>query len=153
MKTLACIMFLMTGTYWQQHEPFEKLLALQGLWRMEKTGGFLFEQWSIQDDQHLQAKSYIIKGNDTTLLEQIQLVKQDQEIFYIPRVTDQNSGQPIAFKLIANNNSNFVFENKAHDFPQRIIYRFVTGDSLVARIEGISNGKEKGSEYYFSRVK
>lgn len=46
-----------------------------------------------------------------------------------------------------------VFENPNHDFPQRIIYRLVTVDSLVARIEGRIDGKERSSDFPYRRAR
>jgi hypothetical protein len=43
-----------------------------------------------------------------------------------------------------------VFENPSHDFPQRVIYRKVP-DGLLARIEGVINGKPRGEDYPFKR--
>jgi hypothetical protein len=41
-----------------------------------------------------------------------------------------------------------VFENLAHDFPQRIIYSRA-GDQLTARIEGPMNGKPAAMEWRY----
>ena len=38
-----------------------------------------------------------------------------------------------------------LFENTAHDFPQRIIYRRDADGSLLARIEG--GAERRGKEY------
>ena len=43
------------------------------------------------------------------------------------------------------------FENKAHDFPQRVIYRRC-GAQLCARIEGVIGGKPQGEEWRYSRA-
>jgi hypothetical protein len=46
-----------------------------------------------------------------------------------------------------------VFENPAHDFPQRIIYRRLSPDSLVARIEGPGpNNTTRGIDFPMRRV-
>jgi hypothetical protein len=44
-----------------------------------------------------------------------------------------------------------VFENEAHDFPQRVIYRR-EGDRLLARIEGKIGGKERSADWIFNRA-
>ena len=44
-----------------------------------------------------------------------------------------------------------MFENAAHDFPQRVLY-WRDGEALVARIEGTIAGKEKSEEWRFSRA-
>ncbi len=45
-----------------------------------------------------------------------------------------------------------VFANPAHDFPQRILYRRVGRDSLVARIEGPRSGQLRGLDFPMRRV-
>lgn len=45
-----------------------------------------------------------------------------------------------------------VFENLAHDFPQRIIYRRRGADSVIARIEGPRNGQTRGIDFPMRRV-
>lgn len=45
-----------------------------------------------------------------------------------------------------------VFENLAHDFPNRVIYRRC-GDDLCARIEGSIQGKARSFEWRYSRLK
>ena len=47
--------------------------------------------------------------------------------------------------------SEVVFENATHDFPQRVIYRKVQG-GLFARIEGVDKGKDKHEEFPYKRV-
>ncbi len=48
---------------------------------------------------------------------------------------------PTQFDLVSLTNSEIVFENPEHDFPQRIIYRLGDDGSLLGRIEGQSNGE------------
>lgn len=45
-----------------------------------------------------------------------------------------------------------IFENLAHDFPQRVIYRRC-GDQLCARIEGTIQSKPRSFEWRYSRLK
>jgi hypothetical protein len=45
-----------------------------------------------------------------------------------------------------------VFANPAHDFPQRVRYRPVGADSIVARVEGTRNGAERGVDFPYRRV-
>jgi Domain of unknown function (DUF6265) len=56
-------------------------------------------------------------------------------------------GRPaVAFKLVASSASRVVFENPAHDFPQRITYER-TGDALTARIETADGRQAMGWTY------
>jgi hypothetical protein len=134
-------------------QPFSALFVLEGTWVMETRKGKLFEQWKKVSENELQGKSYKLNKSDTVLLERVRLHETRNEIFYEPVVQDQNNRQPVSFKLISSEKSKYIFENKLHDFPQRIIYHVITTDSIVARIEGSKNGQSSGSDYYFRRVK
>jgi hypothetical protein len=63
------------------------------------------------------------------------------------------SGQAqAAFPLVRSAPGELVFEDPAHDFPQRVIYRLVEPDRLHARIEGTLEGKEQGVDFHMKRV-
>ena len=57
----------------------------------------------------------------------------------------------MAFRMVRLTEGEVVFENPAHDFPQRILYRQVAG-GLAARIEGRENGKDRAEEFPYRRV-
>lgn len=44
-----------------------------------------------------------------------------------------------------------VWENPTHDFPQRILYNRVAGDTLVARIEGRTPSGDRALEWRMTR--
>lgn len=60
--------------------------------------------------------------------------------------------QPAQLRGVAMPRREVVFENRSHDFPQRIAYRAIGDDSLVARVEGRSRGKERAIELRYRRV-
>jgi hypothetical protein len=57
---------------------------------------------------------------------------------------------PVEFKLRESGDRRVVFENPAHDFPQRILY-WRDGEVLVARIEGTVKGQARSEEWRFGR--
>ncbi len=59
---------------------------------------------------------------------------------------------PTTFALLRQDGKEFVFENLAHDFPQRIIYRRDGEQKLFARIEGSVQGKAKGIDFPMTRI-
>lgn len=62
----------------------------------------------------------------------------------------QKLGGPVtAFKLIKSGDGSAAFENPAHDFPQRILYRRNPDGSLFARIEGNAGGKARSRDFRF----
>ena len=146
---LQCILLVLPICQLQDGKTFRDLKLLSGSWKMESPKRTIVETWSVISEKELDGKSYGVKGNDTTLLERVTLKQTDDGIFYIPVVTDQNQGKPVSFKLISADNLKFVFENKEHDFPKRIVYHIAAKDSIHAWVEG--NGKKY--DYYFLRVR
>jgi hypothetical protein len=60
-----------------------------------------------------------------------------------------NGAAPTEFKAIEICSGKVVFENKAHDFPQRVIYTKGANGTLNARIEGLLKGKLEGEEWTY----
>lgn len=58
---------------------------------------------------------------------------------------------PTEFVLASNADQRAVFENPAHDFPQRIIYER-DADVMIARIEGVMDGRAEQMEWRFTRA-
>jgi hypothetical protein len=135
----------------QQKDVFTQLKQLNGNWKMETAKRTIHEDWTVTGEKEMSSKSYILRGTDTVILEKVKLMENAGGIFYVPAVADQNQGKPVPFKLVSAEQMKFVFENKEHDFPQRIIYHLVSKDSIHAWIEGVKNGKEGRSDYYFKR--
>jgi len=46
-----------------------------------------------------------------------------------------------------------VFENPAHDFPKRVIYRKNGEGTLSARVEGDGTEKEKPQDYHYRLIR
>jgi hypothetical protein len=62
------------------------------------------------------------------------------------------SGRPSAvFTARTATANDVVFENAAHDFPQRVGYKR-DGDSLLAWVEGTTNSKSRRVEFPYRRV-
>lgn len=153
-----CLLFVLTcGVMAQQPvytaNEFKPLHGLNGLWKMDGKRGAIYEEWQVSGDNQLTGRSYKINNNDTLVLEHVVISLQGNAIFYTPVVRDQNNHQPVPFKLISYNNNKYVFENKEHDYPQRVIYELASANDLRARIEGSKGGKEMGSDFNYTRLK
>lgn len=59
---------------------------------------------------------------------------------------------PTPFVLRPGPDGEAVFENPAHDFPQRVIYRRC-GDQLCARIEGLLRGTPTAKSWTYRRLR
>ena len=123
---------------------------LQGCW--QATGGEpgSGENWTSAAGGTLLGVSRTVKGGRTVAHEFVQIRETEPgKLAYIA----QPSGQAQAtFPLAHSSETRVVFENLAHDFPQRIIYRREGTRLLFARIEGEMKGKLKGIDCPMERI-
>ena len=129
----------------------KKLEWILGTWERETTHGMMFEGWKVINESFWEGKSFRLAANDTIILEKLSLVVMDDNLFYVP-VVSHNPG-PVYFRMIEQSADKAVFVNPEHDFPQTIIYRRISDDSLHARIEGKNEGVESSVDFYFRRMK
>lgn len=134
-------------------KAFRKLHALEGVWKMNGSRAVLCEEWKKIGKNYLHNKGYLVKGSDTTVTERVALTRTKEGIFYTSTVEDQNNKKPIVFKMTSATGNTFVFENPAHDFPKRIVYQIVSGDSLHAWIDDAVEGTKKVRHFYYTRQK
>ncbi|WP_340062975.1 DUF6265 family protein [Ascidiimonas aurantiaca] len=136
-----------------QTNDIKKAEWLIGTWENKTPKGSIYETWNKTDDRNILGKSYIIKEQDTLIFETIQLIQEHDGLYYIPTVKSQNNGLPVRFSVKTISNTQMVFENTKHDFPQIISYTKITTDSLVAEISGIKNGLERKQIFPMKRMK
>jgi hypothetical protein len=128
----------------------EQMKWMAGTWKTDIGSGYIIEQWKIINDSTLTGKSFFVQKvrldpptrqqKDTILQETIELAFRNGGWYYIPTVKTQNNAQPVSFKVVFLKGTEFISENPAHDFPQRIAYRRIK-NQLFASIEGKKNGK------------
>jgi len=122
-------------------------------WLMNTDKGKITESWIMSKDS-LNGKSYRHSLEGESVLTETLVIKKINGVFNLC-VTgyEQNNLGTTNFRLISTENNTFVFENKAHDFPQKIIYQNKGKDQLLAWIEGEVNGKKMKSEFPYTRIK
>ena len=122
---------------------------IEGTWKMvTKNGSIIGETWKKINDNYYQSTGFMIKEKDTVITERVALKRTSNGVFYTSAVEDQNNGQPVSFRLTSSNNNNFVFENREHDFPKRIVYDFTGDKTLHAYIDEGPEGKKRRHFYY-----
>ncbi len=67
-------------------------------------------------------------------------------------VSSPGGAPPTTFCAREIGDRRVVFENRQHDFPQRILYWLDAAGKLHARIEGPQGGREVSEEWIWSRV-
>ncbi len=129
-------------------QKFKKLEWLTAKWiRTNSIAGHSgYETWSKVSDLKLSGKGVTLKGNEVIFTENLELIVNGIDIFYVVRLTGEK--KPVYFKLTLLNNNGFTCENRAHDFPKKITYKR-SGKYVKAVISG--NGKS--IDYIFVREK
>ncbi|WP_410220678.1 DUF6265 family protein [Pedobacter sp.] len=126
---------------------------LTGTWENKTSRGNLYEEWKKISNHEFIGKSYMLKEKDTIVFETLRLAVEGNNLFYIPTVKNQNDGKPIKFALKTLSDTQLVFENPQHDFPQVITYTKIKPDSLVAEISGTRNGQHRKQVFPMRKVK
>ena len=139
------ILFLLSGTCWAQDD----LSFLTGCWAINDGPMVIEEEWGKPAADGMLGFSRTLKAGKTVFSEFMRIEKRGDQLIYTLRIGTKQG--PVEFKMIRQTATEIVFENLAHDFPQRILYRSVAG-GLAARIEGKQNGKEKAMDFPYRRV-
>jgi len=131
-----------------QYDKLEKMNWLIGEWENKSADGLLTETWIKDNDSTFSGKTYFIKNEkDTVHSESIVLTQSKEDLIYRPTVKGQNNDEPVDFKLTSELENSFTFENLQHDYPQKITYKKVNDNSLVASISGKQQGKSSTESY------
>jgi hypothetical protein len=125
---------------------------LIGNWENKMDDGILSETWKKENDSTFSGTTYfIINKKDTVHSETILLTQLNDELIYRPTVKGQNDDKPIDFIMTSDSENTFVFENPKHNYPQKIVYKKVNENSLVATISGMQQGKQSTESYPMKR--
>jgi hypothetical protein len=127
----------------------ERLGWISGCWSLQTGPVTIEESWSRPAGGTLLGWSRVVKAGRTVSREFLQIEAKDGKLVYTPRVGPNATATP--FPLIKLTEDEVIFENPAHDFPQRIIYRKQAG-GLFARIEGKDKGKERAQDFPYRKA-
>lgn len=125
---------------------------LIGTWQDSSSEGTLTETWTRETDTTFAGKTVFLSGKDTAFTENIKLISRNSSLVYATRVSDQNDGKAIEFRLTSASGKQLVFENPEHDYPTKITYDN-RGDSVVATISGTKLGVEITEDFAMKKVK
>jgi hypothetical protein len=124
--------------------PLEPLRFMAGCWQGTGANGQIVEEhYTAPSANLILGMTRYSRKEVATGYEFYTIAWQDSTVVYTPRLEGQ---QPVPFRLASMDGRSVAWENPAHDFPTRIAYRRVAGDSLVARIEGPGPGGAPASE-------
>lgn len=131
--------------------PYDFFKKLEGTWKNNNSNQF--EKWYYNKGVPRANSFKVTSQKDTVVLERIKILKQKDQLYFVAIVFNQKNEAPVRFKKTIETEESITFENKEHDFPQKIIYRVITPDSINASISGLIDGKEKIIVFPYTRIK
>jgi hypothetical protein len=126
-----------------------QLRWLAGCWVQREGGRTVEEQWMPPRGGLMLGAGRTVKGDSLVEFEQVRILERNGRLVYAAAPSGQ---APAEFESIAVTDTSVVFENAAHDFPQRVLYRRAGADSLVARVEGTRGGRVRGVDFPYQRT-
>ena len=148
MRTLlAAFLLALPALACAQAPPLSTLDWMSGTWVAETERESVVETWLGPRDGLMVAANLTIRGRNRRSFEFLRIAETPEGFSYF---ASPGGRAPVEFKLKEAGDRRVVFENAAHDFPQRILY-WREGDSLVARIEGTLKGEPRSMQWNFKR--
>ena len=120
-----------------------------GTWKMISDKIEYYEEWRLINGSELIGIGFSIEEGDTVLSEELYLKKFSEQWAYVALPVSQTI---TLFALSEYSANKFIFENKEHDYPQKIIYEFTADGKLNAATEGIIEGQLMKRDFNFIRI-
>lgn len=122
---------------------------LAGCWAREGAEPGSAEQWMPPLAGAMFGMARTIKAGRTAEYEFLRIEQEaDGALVYTALPSRQSL---TSFRLLRQLPQEVVFENPAHDFPQRVSYRLAAPGELLAAIEGNRRGEWRRIEFRFRR--
>ena len=122
---------------------------LAGCWEQRSGDLTIEEQWLAPRGGVLLGMSRTTRGDALVGYEFLRIELRGDTLVLVAEPAGQARtefpGRTVAPRTV-------VFENPAHDFPQRIRYRAAGADSLRARVEGTRRGELRGFDVAYARM-
>ena len=129
-------------------DDVNQLSFLAGCWQDPRGNE---EQWMKPLGGTLFGMARTVSKGKTVFWEFHQIQTRPEGVVLI--VQHAKTIKPVEFRAIRISESEVIFENPEHDFPQRILYRKQPDGGLFARIEGREKGKDRGVDFPMKRAK
>lgn len=133
----------------QAPTPAGRLGWLAGCWEARSGARVVEEHWMRPRAGSLLGMSRTVAADSVVAYELMRIVERGGGLVFQAHPSGQ---APAEFPAVEAGPERAVFANPAHDFPQRVMYRRVGADSLVARVEAERNGARRGSDFRYARV-
>jgi hypothetical protein len=154
MRIVIAALALLAATPCLAREPapasFDDLTWMAGAWtQTDDRGVTTRETWLAPLGGAMAGVGQTTRPGGKTSFEFMSITTEAAGPTFTARIEGQT---PTPFVLKPGPAGEAVFENLAHDFPQRVIYRRC-GEDLCGRIEGVVDGQARAIDWRYVRVK
>jgi hypothetical protein len=132
-----------------QGGPLQHVRWLEGCWQLTRATSTTVERWLAPTAGVMAGDSWTLANGVERESEKLRLFARGDTLVYEATPSSQTKTE---FRTTAVAGPEIVFANPEHDFPQRIVYRRVGNDSVIARIEGDRAGRRQPVTYAYARV-
>jgi hypothetical protein len=122
---------------------------LAGCWERTRPTSRMVELWTPAVNNVMTGTSWSVTDSSQRELEQLRLFARGDTLIYEAHPSTQAMNEFKSTKVSANE---IVFEDPEHDFPQKITYRRVGADSLLAVTEGDRAGRAQPITFAFKKA-
>ncbi len=116
-----------------QADPLDRLGWLAGCWEARAGNRVTTETWMVPSGGLMIGGGRTVVDGVARSFEHLRIRADGTRLLYVATPSGQRE---TTFPSAHLSDTLLVFENPEHDFPQRIAYRRVGADSVVARVEG-----------------
>ncbi len=147
---LICLIALAVVSVTASSASITDLAWLSGCWAATDQDTGSGEQWMPPAGGTMLGMSRTVSDGETVAFEFIRIVSTgDGGLVFIASPSGQNT---TGFALVSVTDHEVIFENPDHDFPQRIIYRLLSDEDLLGRIEGTINGTARAIDFPLKKM-
>jgi hypothetical protein len=146
---LPCALFAAVSSASAQTVSIKDVAWLQGCWEQRDGDRVVEERWMPPRAGSMIGVGRTTRGEKLVEHELVVLTERDGRLAYEAHPSGQATAtflsKPISGREV-------VFEDAAHDFPQRVGYRSTGPGQLLAWVEGSSNGRTRRIEFTYRIV-
>lgn len=148
---IGCVWVLIGWSARAEADPWADLTWLPGCWAAEGGEAGSGEMWMSPAAGVMFGLGRTIQRGQVVAHEVMQIrVGPQGKLEFVAKPSGQKEA---IFPLKSLVEGAVTFEALAHDFPQRIRYRPVGRDRILARIEGLKDGKPIGIDFPLRRIR
>jgi hypothetical protein len=137
-----------TGLSADSSDALSNLQFMSGIWRNGTALDGSEELWSAAGGDMMVGAGRVTKQGKTRAFEFMRIESTATGLVFVALPGGKNETR---FPAIEVSPQKVVFENREHDFPQRVSYWRESDGQLRARIEGVIAGETKFQEWSWTR--